>query len=216
MRPKQIKLPFDKNNPKLLVVDKIFYIPNRLDDYASFDPGLFFVENRSLHIEFCSGNGEWIVEKAKANPDLHFIAVEKDYCRLKQILSKRTNANLNNLFVVFGDAKLFTRFYLKESSVTKIYINFPDPWPKQRHQKHRLIEPWFVEELKRVLEPQSELIYVTDDEPHQREIKAIIQDSKRFHLLSEEPISDYGSSFFQRLWESKGKAIYYLTFKAAL
>ena len=142
-----------------------------LADFSAFHfPGwkheLLFSAPRPIHIEYCSGNGAWIAEKAKKHPEINWLAVEKRFDRTRKIWSKIKNNGLSNLVAAFAEGMSLSSNYLPSSSVAAIYVNFPDPWPKQRHAKHRIISPFFFHEASRVLEPGGRLIFVTDDEPY--------------------------------------------------
>lgn|GEM_PF-7073321 len=124
---------------------------------------------------------------------------------------------LNNIFIVCGEGYTFSKFYLKKNSVFLIYVNFPDPWPKRRHQKNRLVNLNFVEEVKRTLKQGKTIFFVTDDKETLKSIKEQIFSSGSFISFFKDPyyvneIKNYGSSYFDSLWRSKGKKIYYLRF----
>jgi tRNA (guanine-N7-)-methyltransferase len=131
--------------------------------------------------------------------------------RVRKIWSKIKNLNLMNLVVLCGEAKHATKFYFSDQSVTGIYINFPDPWPKKRHAKNRLIDPSFIHELYRILKPQGKITIVTDDFNYSNEIIRLMSQvtgftslyAKGYTLNSE----DYGTSYFDTLWRTKGKEI---------
>lgn len=196
--------------------ENILYIPAYVENPSSLDVSSFFSFSEQRRIEFCSGNGEWIVEKAKEHPQAQFIAVEKDYGRFSKIVLKREKAGLENLFVVFGDGRVFLNRFVPSHSIEEIYVNFPDPWPKRRHAKHRLIQPLFLEDLYRVLRKEGSFIYVTDDEIHLQQVKDSLLATPFICVpQQEEFVSNYGTSFFRRLWESKGKTIYLLNYRVS-
>jgi tRNA (guanine-N7-)-methyltransferase len=214
MKPKDLNYPFSFENRHLLQKDSVFYIPPYLDSYSGFDPQIP-LQPRPVFIEFCSGNGEWIIEKALKNPDIQFIAVEKMFLRVKKIFSKRENLAIKNLFIVCGDIHLLLDHFLPKNCVSTLAINFPDPWPKDRHIKHRLFHKNFVERVEGILKDQGDLFLVTDDSPFSDWVSKAMESSmlinNKIDLLK--PIDDYGSSFFMRLWESKGKEIFYHHYK---
>lgn len=209
MNPYDLKSPFKWEERKVLLEDHVLYVPDRLDNYANYS-FQFFENNNPIHIEYCSGNGAWIAEKAKANPDINYIAVEIKFERVRKIWSKIKNHSLNNLMIICGEAECATTYYIPNESVTEIYINFPDPWPKKRHWKHRLIKDSFIKEMHRTLIPEGTFTFVTDDEEYS---KVTIEEVKHNGLFQNEKISHelahYGSSYFEDLWRSKGKQIRY-------
>jgi tRNA (guanine-N7-)-methyltransferase len=219
MKPSDLKAPFAWNARKVIIDDRILYAPSRCETYDDFhlpswsDPQLFGNAN-PIEIEYCSGNGTWIAAKAQANPQINWIAVEKKFVRVRKIWSKIKNFALPNLIVVCGEAYLTTRRYFPEGGFRAAYINFPDPWPKKRHAKHRLIHPAFVSEVARVLDPEGTFTLVTDDPDYSIRMIAEMNVNTAFRSHFPAPffitdMPNYGDSFFDSLWRSQGKTIHY-------
>jgi tRNA (guanine-N7-)-methyltransferase len=160
MKPSDLKAPFAWNARKVILEDRILYAPTRCETYDDFhmpswsDP-LLFGNAQPVHVEYCSGNGAWITEKAQEFPEINWVAVEKKFMRVRKIWSKIKNLQLPNLIAACGEAYGVTRRYFPAGSVAQAYINFPDPWPKKRHAKNRLIRPVFVAEVARILQPKA-------------------------------------------------------------
>ncbi|MBM3195235.1 MAG: tRNA (guanosine(46)-N7)-methyltransferase TrmB [Chlamydiae bacterium] len=209
MKPKDLAYPFSFRDRRLFVERDVFYLPNYLSSYEGFDPKLPLGHPR-IFIEFCSGNGEWIIQKALENPDIQFIAVEKLFLRVQKIFSKRENLGIKNLFLVSGDINLLLEHFLPDDTVDTLAVNFPDPWPKERHSKNRLFHKNFVAHIQRILKPHGEVFVVTDDSGFSEWVyEAMKGDFKLKKEDVKKPLPNHGSSFFQRLWESKGKDIFY-------
>ncbi len=121
-----------------------------------------FGREAPIEVEYCTGNGHWIIEKAQANPDRNWVAVEVQFERVRRIWSKMHNEKVTNLFIVNGDAYTFTRHYVLDKSFAAIYINFPDPWPKEKHAKKRLVQEPFIAEMARVIKPGGTATIATD------------------------------------------------------
>lgn len=163
-------------------------------------------------IEYCSGNGQWIGERAKQNRQYNWIAVEKKFERARQIWLKIHRENLSNLTVVCGEGMIFTRYYAPLA--TEIYVNFPDPWPKLRHSKHRLVRAKFLQELLRIIQPGGKTTCVTDDANYAKEMAkefAKCPDWRFLFNVNEWP--DYGRSFFNDLWMNRGRKMHYLSYE---
>lgn len=222
MKPENLKLPFQWNERKILVDDRIWYVPSYHDKYGEFNfPGWsapeFFGNGNPVMIEYCSGNGAWLAAKAAANPLVNWVGIEKKVARVRKIWSKIKNLQLNNLIVICGEGSNATKRYLHDSSVKDIYINFPDPWPKTRHAKHRLMQPAFVEDMWRILNDSGTLTFVTDDPDYSAEVIRVLHRHKGFISKFSEPYyitdwEEYGTSYFERLWRDKGKIIRYHQF----
>lgn len=205
---KDLKIPFAWEERRPILLDRFFYIPA---EYAYSKVELpFFEESRPLVIEYCSGNGEWIGQRAMENPHFHWIAVEKKFARARKIWLKSYREKIENLLVVCGSAETFTEYYAPMAA--EIYINFPDPWPKLRHAKHRLVQGPFLRSLSKIVVSGGRAVCVTDDSPYAAQmIEAFAQCPEwkfSFHV-PEWP--SYGNSFFKNLWIQKGHAIHYLS-----
>lgn len=220
MKPKDLWIPCCFENRRPLIIQRLLYIPLNYDKHQKFSSLNFeriFPRKQPAAIEYCSGNGQWIIEKAKQNPQVNWIAVEKRLDRVRKIWAKMHNDGLGNLFVVFSEAETFTKYYLKEEQISFVFINFPDPWPKQKHAKHRLIQKDFLSDLAKVLNRSGEITLVTDDEKYKDQMIKTFQNAEPFHSLYPSPfyqtkLETYGSSFFENLWKSKGRNIFYLKY----
>jgi len=112
-------------------------------------------------LEIGFGGGEHLVAQASAHPDARFIGVEPFLNGVASCLRHVEEANVSNVRIHNGDARdVIAR--LPDASLNLCYILFPDPWPKARHHKRRLIQPEFLGELARVLKPGAEMRFATD------------------------------------------------------
>jgi tRNA (guanine-N7-)-methyltransferase len=106
-----------------------------------YDPPSWFGRDAPLVLEIGSGMGESTVEMAAAAPDVDHLAVEVFEPGLAQLLMRITEAGLRNVIPVRGDAVALLRERVPAGSLAGIRVYFPDPWPKRRHHKRRLIRP---------------------------------------------------------------------------
>jgi tRNA (guanine-N7-)-methyltransferase len=221
-KPSDLIIPFSFEKRRPIIIERFFFIPTFYDKHGEWG-GLdlaakeIFSEYQMVNIEYCSGNGQWILDKAQKSPHLNWIAVEFRFERARKIWIKAHNLGLKNILVVFGEAFCFSKHYLKKDTISNIFINFPDPWPKKRHEKHRLVTPEFMKELSRIVVEGGIATLVTDDSPTQELMVAAALSSERWKALFKHPhftdhLEDYGSSYFDSLWKSKGKKIKYLQF----
>ena len=194
------------------IFDGLLYVPRCYDQHKNFSFSLMqcFSCDFPIVMEICSGNGEWILKKAQENPYINWIAVEKKPYRARKIWSNRTRLNILNLLVVLGNGEDFCQYYLPNDILIGVYVHFPDPWPKRRHKKHRIFQKFFLHVLSQKSQPNSFVIVTTDDEPYFREIIDLFKDGNVW--IEEENYHEYGSSFFSRLWEKKGKEIFIAKF----
>ncbi len=218
MKTKDLHIPFDWENRQPVIVNRLLYVPAYFTEHKKFDEKITFEKKQPLNIEYCSGNGQWIIDKAKSHPDINWIAVEMDFQRARKIWVKMHNENLNNLFVVMGEAKTFTKYYLLKESIDNIFINFPDPWPKKKHAKNRLLKKDFLTEVSRVLKQDHEITVVTDDTVYSKQAIDTFVEHKDYQNIYPSPyyvneLIDYGASYFNDLFVSQKKDIFYIKFK---
>lgn len=222
MKPQELKPPFPKNERRVLIHDRVWYLPKQqlaenAFDFPGWEDASLFGNSNPLQIEYCSGNGCWIAAQAVANPQINWVAVELKFTRARKIWSKIKNLQLNNLIVICGEAYQATKEYFPDLCASDIFINFPDPWPKRRHSKHRLIQPLFVQELARILQGGKSVTFVTDGPEYSEEVIDVFLSDVNFQSYYPEPYfnieeNNYGTSYFEELWRAKGKAIRYHRF----
>lgn len=223
MRPNHLKMPSTWKEAKVALLDRVLFIPPRCQHFKDFVfPGWehpdIFGNSNPVNLEYCSGNGAWIAEKALQYPEQNWVAVEKKFERVRKIWSKIKNHQLNNLLVVCGEGFAATRNYFPDNSIDETFINFPDPWPKTRHAKNRIMRPVFTAEVARILKKEGSLMFVTDDVPYSEWTIEVLQQNNSFACVYKNPYyltenENYGSSSFHKLWREQGRIIRYHRFK---
>ena len=133
---------------------------------------------RMLEIGF--GAGEALLEFASAHPEIDCIGVEVHRPGVGRLLLGAEAATLSNLRVICHDAVEVLQHQLPPASIALVHIFFPDPWPKKRHHKRRLIQPAFVELLAKVIAPGGTLRLATDWEPYAQHMREVIDASSAF------------------------------------
>lgn len=117
-------------------------------------------------VEIGFGMGQSLIEMALAEPETNFMGIEVHRPGMGQILHEMLRLNIQNLRIVPFDAKLVIESFIPQASIDRIQIYFPDPWPKKRHHKRRLVQTPFVQQLVRVLKPGGFLHCATDWLPY--------------------------------------------------
>ncbi len=113
-------------------------------------------------LEIGFGNGETLVQQAAANPDLNFLGVEVHEPGVGHCLLKAREAGINNLRLIMHDAVEVLSRQIPPLSLERVNIYFPDPWPKKRHHKRRILQPAFLELIHSRLRPDGALHIATD------------------------------------------------------
>lgn len=152
MKNKKWSIPF-LNEHKEIVLYEVSYDNELLKDFINHQP---------LYLEIGTGKGDFILNMAKNNPNTHFIGIEKSITCLAITAKKIVNENIKNVLLIADDvSKVFA--YLPQGSIDKLFLNFSDPWPKKRHEKRRLTYKTFLDEYKKILKSNGEIIMKTDN-----------------------------------------------------
>lgn len=121
-----------------------------------------FFTSKPIRFEIGSGKGDFIVEKAKQNPDVNFLAVEKVRTIAGMLAKKIVEEEIPNVKVFPNDFAIITN-EISEGFIDEIYLNFVDPWPKKRHAKRRLTFITFLNQYYRILKKGGKLIFKSDN-----------------------------------------------------
>ena len=121
-----------------------------------------FKNDNPIHIEVGCGKGKFILELAKKNPDINYIAIEKYDSVLLRVSEKLAEEDYDNLKITILDAKEIAEFFGDEE-ISRIYLNFSDPWPKNHHAKRRLTSKLFLDQYKKILTKDGEIHQKTDN-----------------------------------------------------
>ena len=121
-----------------------------------------FGNDHPIHIEVGMGKGQFIIEMAKRNPEINYIGIEKYSSVLVRAVETLEDFEQNNLRLIRMDAENIEEVFDKDE-VDRIYLNFSDPWPKDRHAKRRLTSTRFLERYNNILTPEGRVMFKTDN-----------------------------------------------------
>lgn len=138
-----------------------------------------------LEVDIGSGDGSFLVEMAERHPERNFLGLERLLGRVRKTCRRAARLGLDNVRVLRIENAYAVRHLLPPGSVSTFHILFPDPWPKRRHWRRRLIQPPFLDALAHALHPGGELRIKTDDAPYFAHIRAAI--AERAQLFRELP-----------------------------
>lgn len=121
-----------------------------------------FNNNNPIHIEIGMGKGKFVTTLAKNNPDINYIGFEKFTKVLVRALKNLDDEELENVLVIRMDAEEILEVF-EEGEIDRVYLNFSDPWPKDRHAKRRLTHHNFLEKYEKILSPHGKVCFKTDN-----------------------------------------------------
>lgn len=121
-----------------------------------------FQNDHPIHIEVGMGKGQFIIEMARRNPEVNYIGIEKYSSVLVRAVEKLEDFEQDNLRLIRMDAENIEEVFDKDE-VDRIYLNFSDPWPKDRHAKRRLTSTRFLERYDNILTPEGRVMFKTDN-----------------------------------------------------
>ncbi len=139
------------------------------------DAQVLFGRDLALAVEVGFGNGEALLELAAAHPDRGFLGIEVYPPGVGRLLQGLAARGLENVRVARDDAVRVFAERIAEASLAAVYVWFPDPWPKTRHHKRRLVQPPLVALLARALTPSGRLHLATDWEDYARQMLAVTE-----------------------------------------
>ena len=136
-----------------------------------------------LEIELGAGDGSFLVAWAAENPGRNFLAVERLLGRLRKIERKVRRAGLLHVRLMRIEAGYFLEYMVPQQSVSAIHIYFPDPWPKRKHWRNRLINDGFTEVVARALTTGGVIYLRTDDPPYFAQMKQVFDRNAKFEAV---------------------------------
>lgn len=144
---------FLKNNPQLI-------IPNPAEHKNKWQS--IFGNNHPIHIEIGTGKGQFLIGMAKQYPEINFIGIELAKSIVVTAAQKVMDSELDNILLLNENAEDINEIFAEEE-IDGIYLNFSDPWPKNRHEKRRLTFHSFLKKYEDILDPSGEIIFKTDN-----------------------------------------------------
>lgn len=178
----------------------LYELPSILDP---IDLNLLFPRVQPLEVELGSGDGSFLVQLAARKPNTNFIGVERLLGRVRKLGRKGERAQLDNLRAIRIESSYFLRYLLPPHSASALHIYFPDPWPKRKHRRHRLINEEFPAVARRALVPGGTVYLRTDDADYFQQMTQVFGSSAGFQPLHTpvelaEIITDFEAGFHAR------------------
>ena len=169
-----------------------------------------------LVVEIGYGRGEFLLARAHEQPEQAFLGIELSYRRSHKMARRVARTELRNLRLAQGAAEQWLRDALPDATVACFWINFPDPWPKARHARRRLIQPELAALLARRLVPRGALRLATDDVAYAEWIDAVLRAEPALEnrlaspFVREEP--DRTPTAYELEWRAQGRPLHFFSY----
>ncbi len=155
----------------------IYQLPTILEP---LDLTALFPHPQPLEVELGCGDASFLVEYARQQPAKNFIGVERLLGRLQKLDRKGRRAGLANTRGVRIESSYFLKYLLPAGSTIALHIYFPDPWPKKKHRRHRLINDQFPALARAALAPGGQVFLRTDDADYFGQMNEVFDAAKEF------------------------------------
>lgn len=168
-------------------------------------------DDRPLEVDLGCGDGSFLVAMAAHFPERDFLGVERLLGRARKVGRKLVRNRLENGRVLRLESRYVVEWLLPEDSVSRLHLLCPDPWPKVRHHRRRLVQAEFLNAVQRVLVPGGEFLFMTDHPEYFEWVSEKVAGCVGLDGL--EWLEDsffYPKTDFQELWESEGKSMWRL------
>ncbi len=167
--------------------------------------------DRPLEVDLGCGDGSFLMDLAEKFPERDFLGVERLLGRVRKVCKKLTRRKLDNARVLRLESGYAVEWLLPEAAVSRLHLLCPDPWPKVRHHRRRLVQDDFLEAVRRALVPGGEFLFMTDHEEYFQWAREKVTRFSKFELIEwAEGSFFYPKTDFQELWEGEGKSMFRL------
>ena len=170
-----------------------------------------FANTNPVILEIGSGKGRFLIGTATERPDRNLIGVEKSLHYHRVIRDRVLKRGLRNVRLINHDAFLVLRDMIPDASIDELHIYFPDPWPRKKEQKRRIIRPEVLHEIGRVLVPGGSAIYVTDHASYFEVAAPLIASHFRSEARQLGP-DDPPRTNYEAKYRAEGRAIFEVRF----
>ena len=147
-------------NKEEIISNSIYTIENPTNYKGSWN--IAFNNNNPIYLEIGMGKGKFILENARNNPNINYIGIEKNGSVLSYAIRKIEEYKLSNLKLICFDANRIDELFDKD--IDLLYLNFSDPWPKNRHEKRRLTSNSFLEKYDKIFKSDNVIEMKTDNQ----------------------------------------------------
>lgn len=187
------------------------------DYYIPLDLTQVFGNKKELVLEIGFGDGDFLIEMAQMHPEKNFLGIEIKTKRFKLAVKKAEEEKYGNLKFLHMNASIAVEELFTKDVFSQVYINFPDPWPKDRHLKHRIVNTGLLQELSKIMKTDGILEIASDHEDYITHSLDVFNEIAFFkskypppgflHNVPNRPYTKYEKEF-----RKEGREIFYLMF----
>jgi len=201
---------------RVIEINSPFFIHEK--DYPKgTDLASFFPNSQPLCFEIGSGIGDFIVQMATRHPERNFIAVDIFNKGCYRTCRQLELANLQNVRVMRCEARYLLFHNIKKESLQAVYINCPDPWPKTKQKKRRLVNPELLNLLHFSLKTGGDFFFTTDFEDYGLQVAEFMPQIPGYRNEFDTPyncqLGDYPTSKYMRRFLKLGQPIYFIHYR---
>lgn len=190
-----------------------------LETLEARGPGWLWGEGRGLPlvVDLGFGRGEFLMTLAEKQVGVAFLGVEVSHKRVVKLARRLARSGIQSVRLIEGRAQQVVAL-LPDACVQTFWVNFPDPWPKKRHRRRRLIQPAFVLDLARALEPGGKLQVATDDPDYAEWIDEVLAAAAPSleNRYGAEPwrrdVEDRPRTAYELEWRAEGRALHFFSY----
>lgn len=192
----------------------------RLDEVAEKGwPAIFGRAPQALRlvVEIGFGRGEFLLHHAERDPEGSFLGIEYSFKRVLKMARRLARTRLDNVRLIEAPAERVVGERIEPGSVQAFWINFPDPWPKKRHHRRRLLQPRFVAALADRLVPGGVLHAATDHVEYAEQIDAVLSGEPRLANAFAAPwlreVPGRLPTAYEEMWRAEGRALHFFEYR---
>jgi len=193
------------------MTDSELVINPREAGFHRLDLEQLFGNTQPVILEIGSGKGRFLISTAMERPDVNVIGIEKSLHYHRVIRERVLKRHLENVRLINHDAYLVLRDMIPDASISELHIYFPDPWPRKKEQKRRIIRPEVLHEMRRVLAEGGTGIYVTDHQSYFEVAAPLIEAEFRAERRVPGP-DDPPRTNYEAKYRAEGREIYEVRF----